>query len=671
MKTKNRKNTVMQWLLYALVMCAINVSYGQQINLDKVVRAGELTLFQELRNPKSWYYIIDKPSIAKDENGIPKFSFLRYVDNVRSGSDEAELREGDGGGIVHALIELGVTKDQIKDAQRELKTLVPEGVIKGPVIYNDGTIAIISSFAKADGELTKQVLGIGKAPILDGQRAAVSIQLTKQGAKILWESFKTPTPDMSISFEMNLSGYRSPKRALIEADFEQVYKHKSFEAGISAPVLAAEIKLAFDDLVKKGDIKVTQIGSDEDLQKIMESAYNKILAMMFDPVGGTGTPSLGSLTSGATGNTPSLLDRATTMLNTARTDARTENTRIRAANQTERERVARENESRATNSSTAAPSTETSAATTTDSTTTRPVTARAARTPMATPQHARETSPSDSAPAEPNLQQEETVPSFAVAVSFQMKEIKQRGIFKIDLNKYTTDNLTLRFDKNFGNINCDKCFKEVNLDDALFKQRELVAFVDGSNATDFGSYINFATLAMKKKHQSGAITNDEVRIDRNNFNKEGNNFKLLYGWQGDDDRSKWLDYEYKTTWSFFGGHKVEGEWTKNDQGAIAIAPPLLNKKIAIEIDPSSIEGSDIRVIDVKLFYTIGDKEQLKNVTFLVGKGELSKEEHIILPRNTEEYGYEIVWNLKGNKTVSSGKLATTSSVLFVDDLPEN
>src|SRR5690606_25865497 len=312
---------------------------AQQVNLDKVVKAGELTLFQELQNPKSWYYVIDKPSIAMDEDGRPKFSFLRYVENVRSGADEDEAREGEGGGIVHALVELGVTQEQVREAQSALSAIVPEGVIKGPVIYKEGTIALISSFANADGELTKQVLGLGKAPILDGQRAAISIQLTKKGAKILWESFKTPTPDMSISFEMTLSGYRSPKRALIEADFEQVYKHKSFEAGVSAPVLAAEIKMAFDDLVKKGAIKVTQVGTDENLEKIMETAYNKILAMMFDPVGGTGTPSLGSLTSGLTPNSPSLLDRATTMLNASRTEARAENTRIRAANEAERARV--------------------------------------------------------------------------------------------------------------------------------------------------------------------------------------------------------------------------------------------------------------------------------------------------------------------------------------------
>ena len=33
------------------------------------------------------------------------------------------------------------------------------------------------------------------------------MQLTKLGAKILWESFQTPTPDISFSFEMDVTGF--------------------------------------------------------------------------------------------------------------------------------------------------------------------------------------------------------------------------------------------------------------------------------------------------------------------------------------------------------------------------------------------------------------------------------------------------------------------------------
>jgi len=556
MKTQK---TILPLLIMVLGFPAL---FAQQINLDKVVRAGELTLFQELRNPKAWYYIIDKPSIAKDKNGVPEFSFLRYVQNVRSTADANENREAEGGGIVHALIELGVTNKQVKDAQKALQSIVSGGIIQGPVIYKEGAIALVSSFVKADGKLSNQVLGIGKAPMLDGQRAAFSIQLTKKGAKILWESFKTPNPDMGVSFEMTLIGYRSPKRAIIEADFEQIYKHKDFQIGVASTVLAAEIKAAFDDMVKKGAIKVTQIGSDEDMDKIIETAYNKILGMMFQPSEGTGTPSLGSL-AGLGGSKPSILDRATNLLNKAKTDARAKNknsanknngvTKPKKKNppktpttnqvgeteevdettETVEEEGGTKEVDEATETEEEGKNEEVDETTETEEEETEEVDETTETIEEGGNEEVVEEAndtPKDKAKVEKKIstdqQQEQTIPSFAVALSFEMKRVRQRGVFKIDLNKYTTDNITLRFDKNFGNIKCEQCFRQVNLDDALFKQRELVAFIDGANATDFGSYINFVTLSMKKTHQNGKVTIDEVRIDRNNFNKEGKNFKL-------------------------------------------------------------------------------------------------------------------------------------------------
>src|SRR5439155_23262298 len=155
----------------------------------------------------------------------------------------------------------------------------------------------------------KQVVGLGNAPLLDGDKAAVSIQLTKLGAKILWESFQTPTPDISFTFEMDMSGYRSPHRALIEANFDQIYEHKAFAVGMATQFLAAEIKGTFDDLKREGAIKLTEVGSDEKLDALITTAYNKIADMMFSPMGGNGSPHLSSLT--GTGSQPSMLARPT------------------------------------------------------------------------------------------------------------------------------------------------------------------------------------------------------------------------------------------------------------------------------------------------------------------------------------------------------------------------
>ncbi len=585
-------------LLLVLTIGSMLPAFAQQINLDKIVKAGELTLFQELRNPKTWYYLVDKPRLARGKNGMPKFSFLRYVENVRSGANEEERREGDGGGILHALIELGVTEEQRQEAESDLQNIVPGAKIMGPVMYKEGEVTLISSFVKPGSDLSKQFLGKSKAPILDGHQAAFSIELTKKGAKILWESFKTPTPDMSVSFDMKLGGFRSPIRAMIEVDFDKIYSHKDFQVGIATPILAAKIKGAFEDMRQNGAIKVTQIGSDDKMEEAINLAYSTIFSKIFEPIQDAPPEAEADM-----------LDKARTILTTARTDAKGSDNQNNTAAATD-----------------------------------------------------------DEGKGNTNTQRKKIVPFFAAAGSFRIKKIRRRGKFIIDLNKYNTDAVKVRFDENFGSIRCRPCFRQVNLDDPLFKQRELVAFIDGANAADFGNYINFVTLSMKKKHQSGTITNDEVRIDRKNFNKQGNYFKLLYGWKGDNDRSKWMDYEYKTSWNFFGGHAIETDWIKSDRGAISLAPPLLRKTIILEADPETVRASGIRAIDVRLLYHIGDKQYIKSVT--LRRNELSKTTDIILPENADEFEYEVFWTLRRNKRIASVRQKTNSDVLFVDELPE-
>ena len=660
--------------LGAALLCALALAgpvltgpaWAQQILIDKPVRAGELVCFPDLNDPLSYYYVNDKPHLATDANGKPQFSFLRYVENVRSGATEAEAREGEGGGIVHAVVALSVPRELIAQAQRELQRVKPGAKLVGPVVFKSGKFGLVSSFKDTQGNLTKQVVGLGNAPLLDGEKAAVSMQLTKLGAKILWESFQTPTPDISFSFEMDVTGFRSPQRAVIEANFDQIYEHKAFSVGVASQYLAAEIKGAFDDLKREGAIKLTQVGEDEKLDALITTAYNKITEMMFSPMGGTGGPDLASLT--GSGGQPSMLDRATSYLRQNQQDARAENERIRADNRAQREerRRAEARSSRARHAALAPASgaSEAPGAPADSADEWGPPMAPAARPydPGAEEE--------EDAPAE---RKEETVPSFAVLASFEMKSVRQRGIFKIDLNKYTTDNLTLRFDENVGDMRSlmkeGEHFRQVNLDDPLYKQRELVVFVDGMNAKDFGDYINFATVQMRKKHQAGEETQDEVRIDRKNFSSEGNAFKLLYGWKNDADRRQWMNYEYQTTWSFFGGKELQQPWKRANAGAINLAPPFQKRSVDLQADPDLIAQAGVRSITVKIFYNLGETEQVKQVTLNATKGQLSDKIDFILPTDKANYDYQIDWRLKGNKVVSSGRKSASEAILFVDEVP--
>jgi hypothetical protein len=273
--------------------------------------------------------------------------------------------------------------------------------------------------------------------------------------------------------------------------------------------------------------------------------------------------------------------------------------------------------------------------------------------------------------SKPNLQEEVSVPTLAIAASFQMKKVRHQGTYRIDLNKSSSEVVTVPFEANFGEFiaGCTSCLQRVNLDDPLYHQREIMAFVDGMNADDFGKYINFVTVSMIKKHEGGEITHDEIRIDRNNFNEEGNNFKMLYGWKGDDNRNDWLNYSLKTTWSFFGGHNMETKEMSSTASAVNLAPPFQRKMVSLEADPVLLQDAGVRLVNVKVFYDLGGKEFSKQLTLNTRKEPVAGTLEFMLPKGQTDYDYEIEWRLTGNQMVSSGRQTTSFDFLMVDELP--
>ncbi|TXF90274.1 hypothetical protein FUA23_07075 [Neolewinella aurantiaca] len=646
-----------QFILLCLIgLLSVPLS-AQDILLDEPVRAGELTLFQSLRKHNEYRYALDKPQLAKHPNGKPQFSFIRYVSNESSAPGEEDITEGQGGGIIHAVIELKVTEDQLAEARRQLRRINPNGTIAGAAPYTGGTVALISTVADPDAGFSKKVLGVGRAPILDGQKAAVSIQLTKLGAQVLWQSFQTPTPDMSFSFEMELEGLNSPKGAVIEANFEQIYKHQNFGAGMVSrqgnTMLGAEINATFEDLTRSGAIKVTTINPDADIEAAVKDAYTKLTALMFDPSGSnTGTPAAPALPGAAQ---PGMLERAQTLLAEGRKDVLEELAILEQQNPLDEQ----DDDNGTGNTGTVG----TTAGDSTRATSLHPVGGR--RQPQPAPQNV---PPSRFSYERPRP----TLPTTAIVVGYTMRDVRQKGTYRIDLTKYTTSALSLRFDHNVGPINCEECFQQFNIDDPLYQQREIAAILDGFNAEDFQRSLNFVSVAFRKKHQNGETTEGDIRIDRSRFNQDGNYFKFTYGWKGDDNRSLWRGYEYQTVWSFFGGVTIEGEWNQTDINTLPLSPPYRLKSIIVEMDPEIMAEEEIRSAQVDVFFTVGDQEQTRQVQ-LRSRDEVPETRvEIMEPAEwlAQEPGYEyqVTWRLRDGTERKSPRKESNSLLIYADQL---
>jgi tetratricopeptide (TPR) repeat protein len=119
---------------------------------------------------------------------------------------------------------------------------------------------------------------------MEGQKTAVSIALTREGAELLWESFKSDTPDISLVFDMEFAGIREPYEATLEADWSQVSKHNRIKAGVKYKWFGADVDILFQELRQSGAIKITTKGDNAVMDKILQSANEKLLKVMFDPV---------------------------------------------------------------------------------------------------------------------------------------------------------------------------------------------------------------------------------------------------------------------------------------------------------------------------------------------------------------------------------------------------
>jgi hypothetical protein len=311
------RHTFTLLVLVAAVLYAASLA-AQEILLDENIKAGKLMCFRDFSDPKKYYYLADQPHVALKEDNKPEFAFIKYVKNVpREG--EGGIEEGEGGGVVNCLMSYEVSEDDRREAERVLQQMVPGAKLAGPIIYRSGTYVVNTPLASGEAggdaasgdETIKFIRGIfatGKAPVLEGHKCAVAMRLTKEGATLLWESFKMGTSQVNVVYEMEVKGYRNPFEATIIADWSKVTEHKQLQAGVKARWFGADLDMLWQDLRQTGAVQIIQKGEDANMEKILAEAQRIIMARIFDR---EEMPDLGTLAQQAGGqNTYSNLDSA-------------------------------------------------------------------------------------------------------------------------------------------------------------------------------------------------------------------------------------------------------------------------------------------------------------------------------------------------------------------------
>ncbi len=980
----------------------LSTAPAQEINLDRMEKCGDLICYQSLKETDVYYYLPDQPRLAT-RNGRPQFSFLKYARTAKTG--EAGTGRAEGGGIVHFLVTYGADEARVKAAEKGLQEKHPDARIAGPIVYRKGSFALVTSFQEGN-ETTTRTVAVGKAPLMEGQKTAVSMALTREGAELLWESFKSDTPDISLVFDMEFAGVREPYEATLEADWSRISNHHRVKAGVKYSWFGADVDLLFQELRQSGAVKITTKGESAALDKILDSANNKLLQVMFDPSptddlsraaaennsysslnqavqmlrNAAGSSSSSSSSSRRTSLLPVDFDQYLTALQhflisvayagetEARAAADLAETRLsqgqydqalasyrealrqyeqmpnppagqravihneiadilafqgryhdaslsylnaadlygrstaagrtalqrsqelqnRAlaeqgtgerstgevlSQQEERsrqafreanehfqagrfeqalegfqealhlyeqvpnprndrraalvnnvgqalfrlrryeeaavhlreaadlwghastqggraladaetaERMAREggvsDEAQGDGATASAP-TETAAeaynrarrlydqarnggfqtaavrqaleayesykrdhqptgargeevagqirmlrerlgndttaqAATSDtstsstagsgvlpdpfsgssgtSTTAAAATSAAsqAETPATSPTSGSSTAGSSTSSSSSGQtasagrtgssstgsaasRRSDNRPGFSLVASYQMKRIKRSGKLVYKMNQYRTENQAFAMAENIGGLfrrygHDPQVFRAVTIDDPVFKQREILVTLDGQDAENFAKHLNFVTVKLKKSHQSGEVTNDEVIITPEKFNSEGNAFSLAYGYKGDEDRNAWLTYDYQTLWSFHGGVEVRTPMQQGDSPMLALQAPHRYRTVTFEGEGAALSAAGVRHAVVTVTSTLAGREVKTQAT--IRNSGPAPSLMLDIPEDLENPRLEvsITWYLTGGRQVTGPARPVAGDIIYWDEVP--
>jgi len=252
-------------------------------------------------------------------------------------------------------------------------------------------------------------------------------------------------------------------------------------------------------------------------------------------------------------------------------------------------------------------------------------------------------------------------------VSTTMKSVTRSDTWTVNMTKrLRQDRETGPMDASIGDTlrkfkNNKKVYDIINLDDPDLQDRRVYAILDGEDFDTFKKYINFVTVSFKKNHPSGEPTTRDVIFNAKSFAEQGNMLDFVYPRLGEG--ASWLGFEYKTTWSFMGGIKVDGTWTRSEEAAINLFPPHRYRLVDVIADEENVKAHNIKLITVAFKNRIFDREKTGEAKILPAETLMTKHEYLH-KENDMSFQYEVTWLLGDGRRVSSGWQTTTDPFVY-------
>ncbi|MEN8145957.1 MAG: hypothetical protein ABFS14_13545, partial [Gemmatimonadota bacterium] len=218
--------------------------------------------------------------------------------------------------------------------------------------------------------------------------------------------------------------------------------------------------------------------------------------------------------------------------------------------------------------------------------------------------------------------------------------------------------------------NYPEAMADVNLNDPFFRNRTIRFRLDFdapqelfSRGDDRNSAINYVTVQMRKQRDAPGENDftDYVTIDESYIAEHGLFAEMTFAEGGASDVES---FEYLTQWSYGGGqlYPESPRWTRSNTPAVTLAPPVAPRTIEVEGDLGAMEASDVSRITAQVLYRKFGKAFSQNIPVSPAEGRPLKSRTVFIDRDQKGYAYRLIVYLK-----TGDRIATDWSAKVNDD----
>ena len=142
-----------------------------------------------------------------------------------------------------------------------------------------------------------------------------------------------------------------------------------------------------------------------------------------------------------------------------------------------------------------------------------------------------------------------------------------------------------------------------------------------------------------------------------------------FGNQGDTDRDKWMDYDYKVRWSFKDGGEWGMDWKSTNSAAVSLSSPYEVRDLKIDGDDEKLKSAKVRYIVVKIEYQQFGRTRKLQIPIRPGDSKRVSSVPVVQERGVFDYNFGIEWVFEDGSKKTTPLTKAESDLILIDVIP--